>query len=302
MIIVGTIILGVHTLAFGTIVWIGYTLQRKKEREYSANPGMNLSKLTVIIPFRNEENRIDAILDSYAKSNSFPGEILFVDDHSDDAGADKVRSTLKEIPGAELWTMPEGRQGKKEAIRFAIENSSGTHILTQDADIEFNSEYFDRISNLHQADMYVLPAIMKPKNGRERFYEVDFLLGNAVNTGLAGLTRPIMASGANLLYARDAFEFSDNYVSHAHVASGDDTFLLRDFVRNKRDVRLISGTEMAVFTETPQSLKAFFDQRVRWLAKTGQVNDALSTVTALAQFILTLSFWAFFFTALFVHW
>jgi cellulose synthase/poly-beta-1,6-N-acetylglucosamine synthase-like glycosyltransferase len=47
---------------------------------------------------------------------------------------------------------------------------------------------------------------------------------------------------------------------------------------------------LAVYTETPQSMKEFLHQRLRWIAKTGDVNDHLSTSLAIIQGLLTAGF------------
>jgi cellulose synthase/poly-beta-1,6-N-acetylglucosamine synthase-like glycosyltransferase len=99
-----------------------------------------------------------------------------------------------------------------------------------------------------------------------------------------------MASGANLLYKRSTFDKVDNIDSHIHAASGDDTYLLRDFRENNADVRLLTDSECAISTETPQSFKEFIDQRLRWIGKTGDLKDHLSTFLAVVQALLTVFF------------
>jgi cellulose synthase/poly-beta-1,6-N-acetylglucosamine synthase-like glycosyltransferase len=68
--------------------------------------------------------------------------------------------------------------------------------------------------------------------------------------------------------------------------------LLRDFRDAKADVRLIARKSFQVETETPKSFKEFIHQRIRWIAKTGNVNDHLSTILAIIQFIFIISFWS----------
>jgi poly-beta-1,6-N-acetyl-D-glucosamine synthase len=117
-------------------------------------------------------------------------------------------------------------------------------------------------------------------------------LANALNTGLSGLARPIFASGANLLFKKQVFDEVDDLASHAHHASGDDTYLLRDFRKNKKAVRLESSLEVAVHTETPQTFRQFIDQRLRWVGKTTDIGDSLASVAAIGQFILAIGFFA----------
>lgn len=271
---------------------MGYILQRVKEQRYTLEENkINPNEIVVLIPFRNEANRISGLLKSIMNLTVKPQKIVFVDDHSDDNTSELIHKSLAGVE-YEVLTLPEEFAGKKMAIRFASEQTESKYILTIDADVELPADYFVSISSLGDADMYVLPAILKAKRFIEHFYEIDLLLVTATNTGLAGWKRPIMASGANLLYKRSAFNKFDNINAHINSASGDDTYLLRDFRESNAQVRLHTDPQCAVTTETPKSLKEFIDQRLRWIGKTGDVKDALSSTLAVLQAILTLTFFA----------
>ena len=282
----------VYALLMGIVISIGFNLQRNKEKKYyKGEGGINLNEITVLIPFRDEEHRIQIVLESIKKSEFLPKEFIFIDDHSTDKTVQLIENELNGINHSVL-KLPVGITGKKKALRFATEHSESTYILTLDADVEFDTTYFESLSKLEDADFYVLPAIMEAKTIKEYFYEIDLTLVNSANAGLAGLSRPIMASGANLLYKRSTFNEVDDIESHIDSASGDDTYLLRDFRENKKDVRLISNRFCSVQTETPQSFKEFIDQRLRWIGKTRDIKDHLSTSLAIGQSILTLAFFS----------
>ena len=270
------------------LVVIGYFAQRLREQSYAGSPEDHISaaELVVIVPFRNEEQRIDVLLDSMRKLNYHPKEFIFVDDHSDDRTCEKINALGIGIP-YRILHLPEGMQGKKTGIRHAISNSESTYLLTIDADVVLQPDYFLTVSSLSNADMYLMPAVMVAEKPLHHLFEVDLLLINAINMGLSGLARPIIASGANLLFSRKAFENLDRLYTHAHMPSGDDIYLLRDFRLGKADVRLMSDPRSAVHTETPQSFKEFMHQRLRWIAKTGDVKDHLSTTLAILQALLT---------------
>jgi cellulose synthase/poly-beta-1,6-N-acetylglucosamine synthase-like glycosyltransferase len=243
----------------------------------------------VIIPFRNEEHRIDSLLTSILNSTELPKEFIFVNDHSTDKTAEYISDKLNSIP-YRLLSLPDDKKGKKLAIRFAIEQSESNYILSLDADIEFDSDYFSTLKRLPEIDMYILPAILKAKNIYENLFEVDLILANASNCGVSGFKRPILASGANLLYRRTSFVNFDQFERHKHIQSGDDIYLLRDFRAANANIQLLTDTKVAVHTETPQSLKEFLHQRLRWISKTGDVHDSLSTSLAIIQVLFTFCF------------
>ena len=283
------IYLSLYSIVIGGMIMIGFFLQLKKEKQYYNSDTINLKDLVVLIPFRNEENRIGGLLKSIQKLSHFPHRFVFINDHSEDDGVKNITNALTGID-YEILTLPEGVSGKKMALRYAMNNLNTNYVLTIDADVYFHTDFFYELGKLSEAEMYLRPAIMKAESAMEYLYEIDLALVNAANVGLAGWKRPIMASGANLFYNRQVFNTVDSIEEHVAVASGDDMYLLKDFRENRRDVRLVSDPKQAVFTETPQSFKEFIDQRLRWLGKTGDLKDHLSTSLALIQSALTLAF------------
>ena len=288
-----------YTLILGGILLIGYFLQLKKELNYWSKEvdsnqfkngkSMRLDNLVVIIPFRNEEQRIQGLLSSILTTTKLPKEFIFVDDHSSDKTEDLIIEKLKNIP-FRILKLPDGVEGKKRAIRIAMEQSESEFILSLDADVEFQENYFSNLAQLRPCDMYILPVVFNAKNWLESLFELDPLLVNAANCGISGWKRPILASGANLIFSRIVFQKLDNFERHAHIASGDDIYALRDFREGGAEIRLITDSAVAISTETPQSVKEFFHQRLRWIAKTGDVEDALSTLLAIFQVLVTFTF------------
>ena len=288
MIIVASYLI-VYLSLVGAVVLGGFLLHLRKSNKQSNGNKISADEITVLIPFRNEVGRLDVLLESFVRASKLPRRIVFIDDHSDDHSCELIKSRLKEIP-FEILSLPDEVGGKKLALREGIKRCNTKYILTFDADISFQPNYFGALENLNEADMYVLPAVLKGENLSELFYELDVALANGLNTGLSGWSRPIFCSGANLLYQKEVFDEVDDFDSHAHMASGDDTYLLRDFRRNEKDVRVISDLDLAIHTETPHSFRAFIDQRLRWVGKTTDIGDSLATLAATGQFLLAVSF------------
>lgn len=274
----------------GAICLLGFALQNKREKKYyAAGTTIRPEDIAVLIPFRNEQARIKTLLECINSLTVRPGELVFIDDHSTDGSVEMIRGVLID-DAYKILSLPKDKTGKKEAIRFAIENTDSVYVHTIDADVVIGPDHYEQIGKLTDADMYVLPAIMKASCFPEFFFEIDLVLANVINTGLSGLSRPIMASGANLLYRRDSFDRYDNFEAHKNKASGDDTYLLRDFRENRADVRLVCSTGLAVATETPRSFGEFIQQRLRWLGKTGDLKDNLSSFLIVLQVVFTFCF------------
>ncbi len=114
-------------------------------------------KVSLVIPCYNEENRIQKMLDGlqeFTKSWNRDYEIIVVDDGSKDA-------TVKKIQESPLYNLlqPEGKfkilspgknQGKGFALKEGVLASSGTHILTLDADMSSRPAELNKWLASHQ--------------------------------------------------------------------------------------------------------------------------------------------------------
>lgn len=267
-------------------------IQRFRESSYLSNETerIKLHEISVVVPFRNEEHRIDDLLNSIRQLTSLPLEFIFVDDHSSDRSYEKL--TQFEGQNFVLHSLDEHHFGKKQAIAEGINLAQGKYILSLDADISFDKDFFLNLSYLKGVDMCILPVLMDSPSVKKKFFEMDHLMLNAINVGLAGWGRPIVASGANLLFDKEKYLKFNQMEQHQHVASGDDVFLLNNFRKANLSIRLVSSHHFAVETACPSDLKELQQQRVRWISKSKEVKDMLSNTISMLQFLYTMLFLA----------
>ncbi len=265
----------------------GIFLHSRKERTaFNSTSSITLREITLIIPFRNEEHRISPLLHALLRSNKLPRHIIFVNDHSTDGTAKIISSTLQPI---RFQILHAEQEGKKSAILTGVKHAATKYILTMDADVSFQENYFSLLERLKNADMHVLPVRMTAR-GWKKIFEMDVYMVNSLNLIADGFSRPLAASGANLLFSTSSFREVSSYPSHAHLLSGDDQFLLADFNRVKKEIFLHSTAQLAVSTPAPASLKEFFSQRLRWIQKTPSVPDRLALKFGAVQLISTVFF------------
>ena len=93
--------------------------------------------LSIIIPVYNEEKTIIKILEKIKQnsSNSIKYEVIVVDDGSTDQ-TNKLLKDNKHLFNKLL--LNETNKGKGFSIKKGILNASGTHIIFQDADLEYD--------------------------------------------------------------------------------------------------------------------------------------------------------------------
>lgn len=254
----------------------GILLVRKNRTQQIVSP----NAISVVIPFRNEKKRIIPLLDAIQLLEAHPLEYIFVDDHSDDGTAELLLSIGELSGNYKIITLGNGVFGKKEAIKAGVEEAKGEFILTWDADIVIPSGYFDKML-VPRVDMVVLPVRFECKNWWQSFLHLDVYLANALNIGVAGWKRPIMCSGANLLFKKAAFMAIDSDRTDYNVSGGDDLFLLNKMIENDNTIAVSLNEKLCVTTPGLDRYNEFLQQRNRWISKTSRVGDMFAIWTGL---------------------
>jgi glycosyltransferase involved in cell wall biosynthesis len=106
-----------------------------------------MNKLSVIMPAFNEANTIQITLQKVVDVNlihDFKKEIIIVNDCSNDNTEESVQKFILKNPDTEIvYCKHEVNKGKGAAIHTGIEKATGTHIIVQDADLEYDPLEFN---------------------------------------------------------------------------------------------------------------------------------------------------------------
>lgn len=114
-----------------------------------------MTKLSVIIPCYNESATILTVLER-VRAQMVPGakiEVIVVDDGSTDDCQEKLRAHPELYDHAIL---NETNRGKGAAVRDGLAAATGTHVLFQDADLEYSPEEYTALLRPvleHDADL-----------------------------------------------------------------------------------------------------------------------------------------------------
>lgn len=96
------------------------------------------TRVSILIPARDEEANIAACLDAAAASRGVEVEIIVMDDGSTDRTAEIVRAHAARDPRIRLLScppLPAGWTGKVHACQRLADAATGTHLLFIDADV-----------------------------------------------------------------------------------------------------------------------------------------------------------------------
>ncbi len=98
-------------------------------------------KLSVVIPVYNEAQWIRELV-RRVQAAPIPKEIIIVDDYSTDG----TRAILRELEGESVRVFYQARnQGKGAALREGFRHATGSIILVQDADLEYDPAEYPRL-------------------------------------------------------------------------------------------------------------------------------------------------------------
>jgi poly-beta-1,6-N-acetyl-D-glucosamine synthase len=247
---------------------------------YMPSRDMPVTRISIIIPARNEAKNITACLRSIT-AQTYPAhlfEVLVVDDHSTDDTAQIVR----EFPAGNIRLLSLGdsvqQSHKKRAIESAIAVAAGELIVTTDADCQVPPRWLATLADLYEqtdAAFIAAPVVLTYDNSFvQKFQALDFLTlqgitGAAVHRGFHA-----MCNGANLAYTRAAFEAVNGFEGIDHIASGDDMLLMHKIAaRFPEKIFFCKSPDAIVRTPPMPDWNSFFNQRIRWASKASHYED-----------------------------
>lgn len=268
------------------------------------------TKVSVIIPARNEAKHISACLNAILR-NQYPAhliQIIVVDDHSTDETASLVKSfgnAVKLISLAEMLPNPINSY-KKKAIDIAVAHSDGELIICTDADCIAPSLWLQTIVSFYiekNAAFIAMPvSLISNHSFIENFQQVDFLVLQGITVAAVHRRFHQMCNGANIAYSRKAFLAVNGFEGIDHLASGDDMLLMHKIATAyPRRVQYLKSQEVIVQTAAMPTLSSFLQQRIRWASKAGQYKEPSINLVLLVVYCLNVFILFFPFVGIFYH-
>ena len=261
-------------------------------------------EISVIIAARNEGTNIEKLLQSlYNQSfNKERFEVIIVDDHSTDDTSEVSENFRVLHPEMNLKILKATGIGKKQAIFQALHAAENELVMVTDADCELPERWIDSMVGYfvqNNLKMLLGPVLLSPANSLfEKLQVLEHLSLIASTAGSAAIGMPVMCNGANMMYDRQAALNVEKYRTDMKIASGDDMFLMEQFIKHygSKSVSFLLDNEAIVKTETKPNLRSFFQQRRRWASKTKAYTNWKIITTALIVLLFNLSI-VFFFVA-----
>jgi cellulose synthase/poly-beta-1,6-N-acetylglucosamine synthase-like glycosyltransferase len=257
------------------------------------------TRISVIVPARNEEPFIGACLTALAKQ-TYPAdwfEVIVVDDHSTDRTAAIVQEFAAAAPSLSappvtaapihikcirLAEQPDSgtrTAHKKWAIETGIKAASGDLIVATDADCRAHPDWLSTIAAFYEATgAKFIAAPVRIAGGPSSFLAVfqtlDFITLQGITAAAVHKRFHSMCNGANLAYEKKAFYEADGFKGIDAIPSGDDMLLMHKIYRLYPQQVFFLKHRHAIVTTSPETRwKGFFNQRIRWASKADRYDD-----------------------------
>ena len=227
-------ILSVYTI----LIFVSIFTLLFSNKEDDLNGFIPTEKVSIIIPFRNEVGNILQCLEGIV-AQDYPTELLetiLVDDNSEDNSKQIAEGFLKgkNISYKLLDLKENNLSGKKNAIETAIAQSTGSIIITRDADTFTSSSLWLKSMAFQfkntKTDLVLAPVILTGNTFIQAFQKFENIAITSIGYAFAKNKLPFVCSGANLAYKKESFLKAYPYKDNKHIPSGDDMFLLQSFI------------------------------------------------------------------------
>ena len=229
---------------------------------------------TVVLPCRNEADRLPALLDSLkAMQAGLPFGVVVVNDHSED---DTLGLAQRHPVRAKVLDLPQGRAGKKAALLHAMDHVDSPWAITIDADVSLPETWADAWQRRLQGTPSTVAAVaatvvMTDGTGTrwDRLQTLDFASQMGWAASQMGLGQPASASGANFAVRPSCYPDTTGL-----GASGDDVLVLQALAQAGHEATWAHDQGLMARSPGPSNLHEWTNQRLRWAGKTKHYTPA----------------------------
>ena len=247
--------------------------------------------ISVIVTCRNEEEHVRQLISCLAQQSYQNFELLFVNDHSEDATKNYIKSAQLTFPKIQL--VDATGFGKKNGLKEGILKATGELIITTDADCLPSYHWLETIACFYmkyQSDLIICPVKLSCKDNLfSNLQALEFTSLIASAAGACGAGMPVLCNGANLAFTKKSWLNSQADL-HEEEMSGDDMFLLECIKKSGGRIRFLKSESAFVITKPSKTLAEFIHQRRRWTSKSSAYTDWQLIITASLVFFVNLGF------------
>ncbi len=248
-------------------------------------------KATIICPVKNEIENLPYLLKSLKKQTYQNFELILVNDNSTDKSYFFLQNIKLDNFSFDIKILNNKGEGKKTAIKTAIESTQNELIISLDADCLPSEKWLETIVAFYeerQSDLIVCPVVINErKSFLSKFQRLEFVSLVGSGAGAIGIGRPILCNGANLAFKKTEWVKSEKDL-YFNEKSGDDIYLLQSIRKRKGKIDFLKNKNTTVITKSKKNLKEFLKQHIRWASKTSALKNKDYLLTSIIVFSASL--------------
>lgn len=230
--------------------------------------------VTLIIPFRNESEKILQNLESIQNQNFADErlEVIYINDNSDDGCEILLKNAITKKNIRIINAESNGKRAhKKAAIIEGLKEVKGEIIVSTDSDCFHGKNWLKTLINYFDEETAFVSGPVEFVDDNTFFaglQRLEFAGLIFTGAGLIGAGTPVICNAANLAYRKKIFEEVGGFSDNMSLSSGDDELLMQKITSLKKyKIKFCPEMDAMVFTEPNSGLKQLMNQRKRWASK-----------------------------------
>jgi len=225
--------------------------------------------ISIIVAAKNEEDNIENLI-SHLKSLEYPSEkyeVILVDDNSIDDTYNLIKELIISLPNFRVLTTNISHlSGKREALFLGIQSAKYPFIMITDADCYPDSNWLKSFSEkFNQGFEMVVGAapFYQSKNLVNQISCFENLKSSFLSFAMWSLGLPYTATARSFGFTKKVFESIGGYSNTKDTKSGDDDLLLREAIKKKIKIGVVTEANSFVYSKTKNNFQDYLQQKAR---------------------------------------
>jgi cellulose synthase/poly-beta-1,6-N-acetylglucosamine synthase-like glycosyltransferase len=218
---------------------------------------------SVVIAARNEETKIQHVIRSLKLQESGCFNLIIADDYSED---NTFLLAKKEANAYTTVIRNELPRGKKNSLATGIQLSAEEYILITDADCiperKWVSSFLRKFSEGYDLLFGIAPLKVNSKLV-SRVSAFENMKGFMLSLAGVYFNLPYSAAARSLGFKKNSFEKIGGYKNTMDVPYGDDGLLIREAVKNKLKIGVVTDKGSYVYSNPGETFRDYLEQRKR---------------------------------------
>jgi cellulose synthase/poly-beta-1,6-N-acetylglucosamine synthase-like glycosyltransferase len=227
--------------------------------------------ISIIVAAKNEEKNLPGLVDALVHQSYNPllFEVIFVDDNSNDKSLPLLNSLIKDIPNFKVIEAVNKKfPAKKGALAIGIAEAKNPYLLFTDGDCIPDKEWVSSFAVGFSQGKEILIGSAPFVYNRSLVNGIvcyENLVNSLQTSFFLAMKNPYSAVGRSIGYTKEAYLKVRGFERTMETISGDDDLFIREAVKNNLHIGVVTSREALVYSKTPDTLSAYFNQKVRHL-------------------------------------